>query len=149
MVKRNVATDEKMRENSKNKPGGFVALICFFSWGLYGLFIGLGLVFTLSFEWVKAVGANFDDVPPGIMASGSIGGLIALVVCALAGPIICGIRAKKWKRKAVILSGILGPLIGIMGGICGLLAKNPVLLFILLVAGMPLGVNLGRKLGEM
>jgi hypothetical protein len=149
MDQKNIATDEEMRENSKNKPGGIVALMYFFSWGLYGLFIGISLVFTLDFEWAKAVGANFDDVPAGIMAAGSIGGLIALAVCAFAGPIICNIRAKKWERKAVILSGILGPLIGIMGGICGLLVKNPALLFILLVAGMPLGVNLGRKLAEM
>jgi len=148
MSSEDIIINNEMIENYKNKPGCSVALIYLLSYGLYGLFIAIGLVFTLSYEWAKVPGANLDDVPAGIMAAGSIGGIIAFIVFTIAGPIICTYRAKKWNRKAVILSGILGPVIGITGGTLGLLTKNPILFFVLLVAGMPLGVNLGKKLAE-
>ena len=120
-----------------------IALIYLLFWGLFGVSMGVSFVFTLSYEWTKVTGADFGDVPPGIMLSGSLGGAVAILLCAFSGLLLYFFRRKKWELKSLVLSGILGPCMGIAGALIGLFSSKPVLIFILLVGGMSSGAHIG------
>jgi hypothetical protein len=142
----------KTQENPSGPPekrlGCLGAFLVFLYWGFFGFWLGTGLVFYLLKAWKEVPGADMGDIPAGIMVGGSLAGLVAIVLCGLLGVFMRLIRGRQWGTRPATFAGLLGPALGTVGCIAGGVPfKSPTGWFIGALAGLVLGINLGRRLG--
>ena len=107
---------------------------------------------SLSNAWTEAapIGADLSDPPAGIVLSGSLGALIAIVLCGILGPaFVAPHHFKRWGYTAALLSGILGPGFAIVGGFVGISSAGNLVCVPGILIGLGSGSYLGKRLGTL